>query len=288
MKLISTKNIFIILTIILITIGCAVLIDIAPYDLSFFRDSKVLFLNITLVIFTYILLKLIDITAHKRELDTNKNKTFIDFSKSVIVVISIMLIMQNMGYNFNALLAIGGAGGLIVGLAAKDLISNMFGYVTVLLDRPFNIGDLISSEQYKITGTVRRIGLRTTEIRRIDKKPMYVPNSLWTTASIINSSRKTNREIDIKVPLLCSDSEVLSKVKKELLSSISNISEIDKNHSVNAYLDNLDNYGAHLRIVLYLKNISVDEFYRIKEDILLQVLRIANNNNLEINMLRNA
>ena len=93
------------------------------------------------------------------------------------------------------LLAFGGMGGIAVGLAARDLLANVFGGITIYLDRPFAVGDWIRSPDQDIEGTVEEVGWRRTLIRTFDKRPLYVPNAVFTTIAIENPSRMLNRRI---------------------------------------------------------------------------------------------
>ena len=75
-------------------------------------------------------------------------------------------------------------GGLIVGMAAKDLLSNLFGALMVYMDKPFKVGDWIRSPDKSIEGTVEDIGWRVTRIRTFDKRPfmsliVYLHISSW-------------------------------------------------------------------------------------------------------------
>ena len=85
--------------------------------------------------------------------------------------------------------------GIAVGFAAKDLLANFFGGLMVYLDRPFAIGDWIRSPDREIEGTVEEIGWRVTCIRTFDKRPIYVPNSVFTQVTVENPSRMLNRRI---------------------------------------------------------------------------------------------
>jgi MscS family membrane protein len=112
------------------------------------------------------------------------------------VAITAMLVgLQTIGIDTTGLLAFGGVGGLAVGLAAQDLLANVFGGVTIYLDRPFSVGDWIRSPDQEIEGTVEQIGWRRTVIRTFDKRPLYVPNAAFTKISVENPSRMSNRRI---------------------------------------------------------------------------------------------
>ncbi|MBT7952587.1 MAG: mechanosensitive ion channel family protein, partial [Gammaproteobacteria bacterium] len=110
-----------------------------------------------------------------------------------VIITAALVILQTLGYSISGVLAFGGIGGIAVGYAAKDLLANFFGGFTIYMDRPFDVGDWVRSPDRQIEGTVEKIGWRVTCIRTFDKRPLYVPNSVFTTISVENPSRMTNR-----------------------------------------------------------------------------------------------
>ncbi len=75
-------------------------------------------------------------------------------SRIVVVVVAVLGSMQTLGFSVSGILASGGMGGIAVGFAAKDLLANFFGGLTIYLDRPFNVGEMISSPDRQIEGRV--------------------------------------------------------------------------------------------------------------------------------------
>ena len=113
--------------------------------------------------------------------------------------------MQLFDYSVSGLLAFGGIGGIAVGFAAKDLLANFFGGLMIYLDRPFSVGDWIRSPDKEIEGTVEDIGWRLTRIRTFDKRPLYIPNSIFASISVENPSRMSNRRIYEKIGIRYDD-----------------------------------------------------------------------------------
>src|SRR5690625_5369845 len=79
-------------------------------------------------------------------------------------------------------------------MAAQDLLANFFGGFTVFMDRPFSVGDWVRSPDREIEGIVEKIDWRITTIRKFDKRPMYVPNAMFTTMTLENPSRMSHRQ----------------------------------------------------------------------------------------------
>ena len=144
-----------------------------------------------------------------------------------IVVTVILIALDTLGFSISGLMAAGGIGGLAVGLAAKDIIANFFGGVTVFMDRPFSVGDWILLKEQNIEGVVENIGWRQTTIRKFDKRPIYVPNAIFTTASVENPSRMTNRRIYEVIGLRYQDLEQMGAITDEVREMLSGHSEID-------------------------------------------------------------
>lgn len=107
---------------------------------------------------------------------------------------AVLLILQNSGYNAAGLLAGLGIGGLAVALAGKETLANLFGSLAVLIDQPFQVGDLIC--QGGIEGTVEKIGLRSTRVRTAEGFLVSIPNQNVTTSEVTNlSARPRRREV---------------------------------------------------------------------------------------------
>ena len=90
-----------------------------------------------------------NVIAKRLQNGAGADRTTVDglskISRIAVFVVSILMVMQTLGFSVSGVLAFGGVGGIAVGFAAKDLLANLFGGLMVHLDRPFNIGDKIRS-----------------------------------------------------------------------------------------------------------------------------------------------
>ena len=137
-----------------------------------------------------------EVMMSKAELTDNKVDDvlipmFHKLIKLATLVIGVVLIASNMGINVASLLAGIGLVGMALALAAKDTVENIFGSITVLLDKPFEVGDTV--EVGGTVGTIEQIGLRSTRIRTLDCTQVNVPNSTLIKATVENKSRRTFR-----------------------------------------------------------------------------------------------
>lgn len=113
--------------------------------------------------------------------------------KVFVIVIGIIFVADNLNVDVTSLLAGLGLGGLAFALAAKDLLGNFFGSITVLLDRPFHIGDWVIVGD--IEGSVETVGFRTTKIRTFYNSVITLPNSVLTTTKIDNMGVRRYRRM---------------------------------------------------------------------------------------------
>jgi len=114
-------------------------------------------------------------------------------SKIFVGVIATLVAVQNLGFSVSGLLAGLGIGGLAFALAAKDTIANVFGSVTILVDRPFRVGDWVTLPD--ADGMVEEVGLRTTRIRTFDRTVVTIPNQTLTNATVENHSLMPRRRV---------------------------------------------------------------------------------------------
>lgn len=119
--------------------------------------------------------------------------------KIFVTVIGFVFIADNLNVDISSLLAGLGLGGLAFALAAKDMVQNLFGSITVLMDRTFTVGDWVVVEG--IEGTVEGIGFRSTRIRTFYNSLVNVPNSKFITASVDNMGERRYRRLSCKLSL---------------------------------------------------------------------------------------
>ena len=106
-----------------------------------------------------------------------------------------ILILDNLGVNVTALVAGLGIGGIAIGLAAQGIFSDLFAALSILFDRPFKKGDTIRYDQS--TGTVERIGLKTTRLRSLTGEQLIMANTKLLEREIHNMAAAKGRRVTI-------------------------------------------------------------------------------------------
>lgn len=161
------------------------------------------FIALLAVTVCYVLLRVVDAVAEffrpkvaktESKLDDHLLPIINSTLKAFIIIVAILLVIQNWGYNITSLLAGLGLGGLAVALAAQDTLTNVFGAVAIFVDQPFHVGDLVALEGF--TGSIESIGVRSTRLRTFDGTLVTFPNSIVAKAKIDNlTARPTRRTV---------------------------------------------------------------------------------------------
>ncbi len=113
--------------------------------------------------------------------------------KILAVCVGLVLFVDVFSLHWNSLLGGFGLGGVAIAIASKDVLGNVFGSLTVLTDRPFEIGDWVITEG--IEGEVESVGMRSSRIRTFYNSLVVVPNSRMTTAIVDNMGRRHYRRV---------------------------------------------------------------------------------------------
>src|SRR5262249_29753958 len=112
-----------------------------------------------------------------------------------LFAIAIILILDNLGVNVTALVAGLGIGGIAIGLAAQGIFSDLFAALSILFDKPFKRGDTIRYDES--TGTVERIGLKTTRLRSLTGEQLVMANTKLLEHEIHNLTEAKARRISL-------------------------------------------------------------------------------------------
>jgi len=217
-------------------------------------------------------------SSDQTQLDPTTLHALAKLIRLAIVISSILVALPTIGIEITALLAFGGVGGIAIGFAAQDLLSNFFGGLMIYLDRPFAIGDWVRSPDREIEGTVETIGWRLTVVRTFDKRPLYIPNAVFNTIVVENPSRMTNRRINEKIGIRYKDSDKMSTIVRDVKAMLENHEDIDATQTL---IVNFNGYGASsldFFFYTFTKTTNWIRFHEVKEDVMLKIVDIVHKN----------
>lgn len=213
----------------------------------------------------------------------SQHQAFFEFFRKtisfLIFIVGGLLIIQNLGYNVTSILAGLGIGGLAVALAAKDTLSNIFGSMVILFDRPFVVGDWIQFD--KVEGTVESIGFRSTQIKTFYDSVISVPNFTIANAQIDNMGKRKFRRTRFTLGV------TYSTPPEKIQSFIEGIKTIVQKHpktkkdyyqvSFSGYADS----SLNIFVNLFLQVANWNEELQFRQDIFLEILKLAQQLNVE-------
>ncbi len=191
-----------------------------------------------------------------------------------IFFISSMLILQILGIDIVPILTVSGIGAAILGFASRDVIANFFGGLMIYITRPFAVCDFIELPSKKISGTIEEIGWYLTTIRDMQKKTLYIPNSLFSTELLINNSRMSHRRIDERLRFRTTDEESISLIIEQIRTMLKKHPLLDQQEQIDAFLLCIGPWGVEVDIKAYTKTTNYLKFMEIKQDVLLKVSKI--------------
>jgi len=228
--------------------------------------------------FIWLLLRVTDFVALILGEKTNRNEAirdnqlivfFRDFLKVIIGIIGTLLIIQ---FSFNkdigALLAGFGIIGAALALAAKESIENLIASFIIFFDKPFHVGDLVKVQQF--TGTVERIGLRSTRIRTDYKTYVTVPNKQMVDSIMDNLTLRTQRRADLRLEIgLGTSPEQL----QQLVDEIQRITDYPKIVNKVIFLNDIAANAYIITVEYYTSTIPATQFNEVKQYVNFEIIK---------------
>lgn len=225
---------------------------------------------------------LIDPGRMRKPMDRSTAAAIAKLLRVSVIITSLLIILQTLGYSISGVLAFGGIGGMAVAFAAKDLLANFFGGMMVYLDKPFRVGDWVRSPDRSIEGSVEDIGWRLTRIRTFDQRPLYIPNAMFTSIVLENPSRMYNRRINEKIGIRYDDWQKMPGIVADVRAMLIDHEDLETENRT--LIVNFDSYGAsHLEFFIYTftKTTQWVQYHEIKQDVLMKIMNIVHQHGAE-------
>jgi MscS family membrane protein len=199
-----------------------------------------------------------------------------------VIITAGLVVLQTLGFSISGVLAFGGVGGIAMGFAARDLLANFFGGLMIYLDRPFSVGDWVRSPDREIEGTVESIGWRLTIIRTFDKRPLYVPNSVFANIAVENPSRMTNRRIYETFGIRYEDIGKMDAITADVETMLKNHPAIDTAQTLMVNFVACAPSSVDFFVYTFTKTTVWTDFHVIKQDVLLKINDIVEQHGAEM------
>lgn len=260
-----------------------------PLDSGYQLIINKLFRSVIIILVTWGLYNVEDINAIfldkiQQSLDIEFNKILIPFIAKFLRVLTFIfaftIIVQEWNYDISGLIAGLGLGGLAFALAAKDALSNIFGGIVIILDKPFSIGDWIKTSS--IEGVVEDITFRSTRIRTFAHALVTVPNSTLANDSITNWSRMGKRRITFDLRVAYSTPvDKLQTLTEKIREMLYSHPGIDK-ETIFVRFDKFNESSLDIFLYFFTVTTNWSEFLQVKEDINFKILELVEQEGITI------
>lgn len=183
--------------------------------------------------------------------------------KSLIWVLAVIILLDNLGYKVSTLIAGLGIGGIAVAIAAQALLKDFFSYFSIVFDHPFKIGDFIIIGDFM--GTVEYIGIKTTRIRSLGGEQVIFSNTDLTDSRVRNYRLMEKRRVLFRIGVTYQTS--LSQLK-EIPKIIENIIKNTKDAAFDrAHFFSYEDFSLIFEVVYFVLNSDYNKYMDIQQEI---------------------
>jgi MscS family membrane protein len=194
-------------------------------------------------------------------------------TKVMLAVLGVIVVLQQIGFNVNGLLAGLGVGGIAVALAAQKTIANLFGGFTLATDQPVRIGDFCRFGDK--AGWVEDVGMRSSRIRTLERSIITVPNSEFAEVQIENLAMRDRFRLYTPLGLRY---ETSPDQLRFVLAGLRRLLANDPRVIPDPLRVRFVGFGAHsldVEVTTYIATADLDEFQAIREELFLKMMDIV-------------
>ncbi len=193
--------------------------------------------------------------------------------KTFVVIVGGLFILDNLEFDITGLIAGISIGGLAFALAAQDTIKNFFGSLMIFIDRPFQVGDWITSGD--VDGTVEEVGFRSTRIRTFRNSVMYIPNGVITNQMIDNHGLRVYRRFMTKIALTYDTPPHLIEVFVEGLKEIVEKHPQTRKDYYEIHFNEMGSSSLDILFYIFFKVPSWSEELKARHEVLIEIVKLA-------------
>ncbi|MBB6325920.1 MscS family membrane protein [Algoriphagus iocasae] len=194
--------------------------------------------------------------------------------KAVVVVIGTLFVLKE-GLDLDIIPFLTGLsiGGVAIALAAQDTIKNFFGSIMIFLDRPFQVGDWITSGD--LDGTVEEVGFRSTRVRTFRNSVMYIPNGKIADATIDNHGLRQYRRFYSTITITYdTPPELINEFVKGLREIVISYPKTRKD-AFHVYFNNLSSFSLDIMFYVFFEVPTWGEELECRHEVLIQIMKLA-------------
>jgi MscS family membrane protein len=259
------------------------------YKVSFRQIIDVISISILIISFIWLLLRIIDFIAmilHQRASiasDQSDNQLvvfFKDFFKVLIVLFGFLLVLKfALGYQIGTLFTGLSIATAAIALATRESLENLIASFIIFFDKPFSTGDNVKVQH--ISGTVEKIGLRSTRIRTDQKTYVTVPNKQMVDSIMDNLSLRTQRKASVQLEL---NGDTTRRTINDLILAVERVlsRRKDKIENYSVFLSDISKNAFIVQIEFFTASIPVEDFNALRQDVNLNIVELLAELNIQL------
>ena len=193
--------------------------------------------------------------------------------KTFVIIIGIFAILKGLRFDIIPLLTGLSIGGFAFALAAQDTLKNFFGSLMIFIDKPFQIGDWITSGN--IDGTVEEVGFRSTRIRTFRDSVLYVPNSVIADSTVDNHGLRKYRRFYTKLSITYDTPTDLIETFVEGVRKIVLDHPETRKDNYNIFLNEYEAHSLDIMLYVFFHVPTWNDELRCRQEIMLEINKLA-------------
>ena len=182
-------------------------------------------------------------------------------------------LMVNFGVSTQALATVLGGAGIGLGFGTQQISQNFLSGFMLFFNKPFKQGDWINASG--LEGTVEKIGWYHTRIRTFDRRPLYIPNSLFATNAIENPGRMYNRRIKADISLRYEDISKIATITQQVREMLANNPDIDRNQPIMVNFNEWNSSCVNMLVYCFTRTTRWKQWLDIQQSVFLQIADIV-------------
>lgn len=194
-------------------------------------------------------------------------KGFLPILTFAVWVVGVLALLDNLGFKITTVLAGLGIGGIAVALASQAILGDLFGYLAILLDKPFEVGDFIIVNDYM--GTVEYVGIKTTRLRSLGGEQLVLSNTDLTSSRVRNYKRMELRRIVFKLGVVYDTSLGLTRAIPDLLKEI--VQKTPATRFDRAHFFSFDESCLTFEVVYFVLSADYNRYMDVQQAINLEI-----------------
>ena len=265
------------------------LLNIKVYKISLHSLIDGIAVIVVIITFIWLLLRIIDFIAmilHQKaeashdQQDNQLVVFFKDFFKVLLVIIGFLMVLKfAFSYPITNLITALSIGGAAIALSTRESLENLIASFIIFIDKPFMVSDIVKVQT--ITGTVEKIGLRSTRIRTDQKTYVTMPNKQMVDSIMDNLSLRTQRRGFVQLEL---NADTSRETLQQLVLAIQHLLQTRKDQieTASVFLSDINKNSFIVQTEFFTAPIPVADFNAVRQDLFLSIIELLEDMNIRL------